>query len=41
MRQFIFEFEQEIVLRLDLKLNELLFLDYVAQFINSGHMRYK
>ena len=41
MRNFIFEFDQQVVLRLGLKLNELLFLDYVAQFINSGHMRYK
>ena len=41
MRKYIFEFDQEIVLRLGLKLNELLFLDYVAQFINSGNMRYK
>lgn len=41
MRQFIIEFDQQVVLRLGLKLNELLFLDYVAQFINSGHMRYK
>ena len=35
MRNYIFEFDQEIVLRLGLKLNELLFLDYVAKFINS------
>ena len=41
MRNYIFEFDQQVVLRLGLKLNELLFLDYVAQFINSGHMRYK
>lgn len=41
MRNYIFEFDQEIVLRLGLKLNELLFLDYVAKFINSGNMRYK
>lgn len=41
MRNYIFEFDQEVVLRLGLKLNELLFLDYVAKFINSGNMRYK
>ena len=41
MRNFIFEFDQQVILRLGLKLNELLFLDYVAQFINSGHMMYK
>lgn len=41
MRDYIFEFDQQVVLRLGLKLNELLFLDYVTQFINSGHMRYK
>jgi hypothetical protein len=41
MRNYIFEFDQEVVLRLRLKLNELLFLDYVAKFINSGNMRYK
>lgn len=35
MRNYIFEFDQEVVLRLGLKLNELLFLDYVAKFINS------
>lgn len=41
MRNYIFEFDQQVALRLDLKLNELLFLDYVATFINSGCMRYK
>ena len=41
MRNYIFEFDQQVALRLDLKLNELLFLDYVAQFIDSGYMRYK
>lgn len=41
MRNYIFEFDQQVVLRLGLKLNELLFLDYVAQFINSGYMRYR
>ena len=41
MRNYIFEFDQEVVLRLGLKLNELLFLDYVAKFINSKNMRYK
>lgn len=41
MRNYIFEFDQEVVLRIGLKLNELLFLDYVAKFINSGNMRYK
>ena len=35
MRNYIFEFDQEVVLRLRLKLNELLFLDYVANFISK------
>lgn len=41
MRNYIFEFDQQIVLRLGLKLNDLLFLDYLLQFVNSGYMRYK
>ncbi len=41
MRNYIFEFDQQIALRLGLKLNELLFLDYLAKFINSGSMRCK
>ncbi len=41
MRQFIFEFEQPVVMRLGLNLKELLFLDYILQFVNSGNMRSK
>ncbi len=41
MRNYIFEFDQQIVLRLGLKLNDLLFLEYLLQFVNSGYMRYK
>ena len=41
MRNYIFEFDQQIVLRLGLKLNDLLFLDYLLQFVNSDYMRYK
>ena len=39
MRQFVFEFEQQVAMRLGLNLKELLFLDYILQFVNSGHMR--
>ena len=35
MRKYIFEFDQEIVLRLGLKLNELLFLT-LAIYFNDG-----
>lgn len=41
MRQFIFEFEQQVAMRLGLNLKELLFLDYILQFVNSGNMRSK
>lgn len=41
MRQFIFEFEQPVAMRLGLNLKELLFLDYILQFVNSGNMRSK
>lgn len=41
MRQFVFEFEQQVAMRLGLNLKELLFLDYILQFVNSGHMRSK
>lgn len=41
MRNFIFEFDQEVSLRLGLKLNEMLFLDYLLKFIDSGNMRLK
>lgn len=41
MRTWIFEFEQQVAMRLGLNLKELLFLDYVLQFVNSGHMRSK
>lgn len=41
MRTYIFNFEQEVSLRLDLTLKELLFLDYLYKFIDSGNMRYK
>jgi hypothetical protein len=33
MRNYIFEFDQEVVLRLGLKLNELLFLDYAQNLL--------
>ncbi len=41
MRNYIFEFEQQVAMRLDLNLKELLFLDYILQFVNSGNMRSK
>lgn len=41
MRQFIFEFEQLVAMRLGLNLKELLLLDYILQFVNSGNMRSK
>lgn len=41
MRNYIFEFEQQVAMRLGLNLKELLFLDYVFQFVNSGYMRSK
>lgn len=41
MRTWIFEFEQQVAMRLGLNLKELLFLDYILQFVNSGHMRSK
>ncbi len=41
MRNYIFEFEQQVAMRLGLNLKELLFLDYILQFINSGNMRSK
>ncbi len=41
MKNYIFQFDQPTALKLGLKLNELLLLDYLLQFINSGHMRYK
>lgn len=41
MRNYIFEFEQQVAMRLGLNLKELLFLDYILQFVNSGNMRSK
>ncbi len=41
MRNRIFIFEQQVALRLGLNLNELLLLDYLHTFINSGNMRCK
>ena len=41
MRQKIFNFPQETLLRLGLTLKEVLFLDYLEQFARSGHMRSK
>ncbi len=41
MRNYVFEFEQQVAMRLGLNLKELLFLDYVLQFVNSGNMRSK
>lgn len=41
MRNYIFEFEQQVAMRLGLNLKELLFLDYIFQFVNSGYMRSK
>lgn len=41
MRNFIFAFDQIVALRLGLKLNELLILDYIFNFVNSGNMRHK
>lgn len=41
MRQFVFEFEQQVAMRLGLNLKELLFLDYILQFVDSGNMRSK
>lgn len=36
MRQYIFDFEQEIVVKLGLSVNELLILDYLIKFFDSG-----
>mgnify|MGYP001040041788 CR=1 FL=1 len=41
MRNYVFEFEQQVAMRLGLNLKELLFLDYILQFVNSGNMRSK
>ncbi len=41
MRTWIFEFDQQVAMRLGLNLKELLFLDYILQFVNSGNMRSK
>ena len=41
MRNRIFIFEQQVALRLGLKLNELLLLDYLYNFMQSGYMRSK
>ena len=41
MRPKIFNFPQETLLRLGLSLKEVLFLDYLQQFIGSNHMRSK
>lgn len=41
MRNYIFEFDQQVAMRLGLNLKELLFLDYILQFVNSGNMRSK
>lgn len=41
MRTWIFEFDQQVAMRLGLNLKGLLFLDYILQFVNSGNMRSK
>lgn len=41
MRNYIFEFEQEQALRLDLKLSELLLLDYMLKFFQSDRIKRK
>lgn len=41
MRTNIFNFPQEILLRLGLNLKEVLFLNYIEQFATSGNMRNK
>ena len=41
MRTKIYSFPQETLLRLGLNLKEILFLDYLQQFIQSGYMRSK
>ena len=40
MRNRIFIFEQQVALRLGLKLNELLLLDYLYNFMQSGYMQF-
>jgi len=41
MRTKIFNFPQEVILRLGLNIKEVLFLNYIEQFISSGNMRNK
>lgn len=41
MRNYIFEFEQEQALKLDLKLSELLLLDYMLKFFQSDRIKRK
>lgn len=41
MRNYIFNFEQQVAMRLGLNLKELLFLNYVLEFVDSGYMRSK
>ncbi len=40
MRRYIFDFEQERILKLGLKLNEVLLLDYMFQFFQSSMIKY-
>lgn len=39
IQQFIFEFEQQTALELDLSLKELLILDYMIKFFNSDDIQ--
>ena len=39
MREYVFQFEQDVAIRLGLKLNELLLLDYLLNFMASGEMK--
>lgn len=41
MRNYIFEFEQEQAMKLDLKLSELLLLDYMLKFFKSDRIKRK
>ena len=37
MRQFVFDFDQQVMMDLNLSLEECFLLDYLTKFFNSGY----